>query len=83
MRAFCGDELLHERGGVEAELEASGVPGSCAIAAWSWGEAVEALDACAAAADVWLDYDGPAETYYCFFGLRCSMDDAGLRIGDV
>ena len=47
-------------------------------------EAVEALDACAAAADVRLDDDRPAETYYGLRrGLRGAVDDAGLRVGEA
>ncbi len=81
--AFGGDELLDEGGGVEAELEGIGGGGVLRDGGLELGEAVEALDACAAASDVGLDYYRPAETYYGFFGLRRPVDDAGFGVGDV
>ena len=81
--SFGGDELLHERGGVEAELEGVGGAGGLGDGVAELGGAVEALDAGAGAADVRLYDDGPAETFGGGEGLLGAMDDAGLRVGQA
>ena len=62
---------------------ASAEPGSGCDGGAELGEAVEALDACAGAADVRLDDDGPAQAFGCVVGLRGPVDDAGLGVGDA
>ena len=74
-----GDEFLDQRGRVDAEGESVLSGGR---AARPCGR-VEALDACAAAADIRLDDDGPAEAFGGGEGLAGAMDHARFRVGQA
>ena len=63
MRILRRDELLHQRGRVQAELPAHPDAGLSSDAACSCESAIEALHARTRAADIGLHHDGPAQAF--------------------